>query len=296
MNYRKYPKYYEYISEVVDKCAHKWIILDDKGFRQYRIDKFHDIKSELPKGKLIKITPAMCKSYSCAICGRKKVHDLMQRLKRVDLKGYRFFTLTLKNDYSKENTESNLQRISECFNKLNKQLRKKEHFKDLQYFRVVEVGKSGMVHVHGIWNKYIPTKDLGMMWYKITGDSFRVKPERIKSHSDAVNYLYKYLTKNIAGDQERHDAQLFGLDLINTAKLFYENGKRRYCASREFFPKFVKEETHYLPYYFESEEPESVEKVIKSLVKNYGLKLEHFDLTLYDASEEFLFDLFFDSS
>ena len=292
MNYRKYPKYYEYISEVVNKCAHKWIILDDKGFRQYRIDKFHDVQAELPKGKLIKITPAMCKSYSCPICGRKKVHDLMQRLKRVDLKGYRFFTLTLKNDYSKENTEKNLQRISECFNKLNKQLRKKSGFKDLQYFRVVEVGTNGMVHIHGIWNKYIDTKTLGMMWYKITGDSFRVRPERIKSRSDAVNYLYKYLTKNVARDQERHDAQLFGLDLINTAKLFYENGKRRYCSSRGFFPKLVKEATNYLPYYFESEEPACVEKVILKLKRDYNLKEENFDFTLFDVSDEFLINLF----
>ena len=295
MNRRKYPKYYEYISEVVDKCAHKWIILDDKGFRQYRIDKFNDVKAELPKGKLIKITPAMCKSYSCPICGRKKVYDLINRLKRVNLKGYRFFTLTLKNEFSKENTEKNLLRISECFNKLNKQLRKDAQFKDLQYFRVLEVGKDGMVHIHGIWNKYIETKKLGMMWYKITGDSFKVKPERIKSRSDAIRYLFKYLTKNIARDDERHDPSLFGLDLINTAQLFYENGKRRYCASRGFFPSKEKTDSNYLPYYFESEEPACVEKVIKKLVTDYKLKKENFDFTLYDASDEFLIDLF-DSS
>ena len=155
---RKYTKYSDYVKNVVNKCSHQWLIMDNVQFRDYRIDKYNEIPSKLPSGKLIRIIPARCKSYSCQICGRKKVYDLIERLRAVDLKGYRFFTLTLRNEYSKENTEKNLQRISEYFNKLNKKLRKLEGFKGLEYFRIVEVGKDGMVHIHGIWNKYIDQK------------------------------------------------------------------------------------------------------------------------------------------
>jgi len=293
---RKYTKYSDYVKNVVNNCSHEWLIMDNVHFRAHRIDKFQGVNSELPKGKLIRIIPARCKSYSCKICGKKKVYDLLDRLRHVDLRGYRFFTLTLRNEYSKENTEKNLNRISECFNKLNKKLRKMDPYKKLEYFRVTEVGNDGMVHIHGLWNIYIPIKTLGKIWFDITGDSFKVKPERVKSKKDAMKYLFKYLTKNIQPAQiDEYDNDFFGLDLVNTAKLFYENGKRRYQASRKFFPKAVKKTTEFLPYYFESEDSPSIEKTIKSLVENFGLKREHFDFSLYDNSDLFLQNLF-DSS
>lgn len=293
MNNRKYSNYYDYVKNVVENCSCKWIIMDRKDFRDYRIDDFNEIPgAEMPKGELIKIIPAKCKSYSCPTCGRKKVYDLMDRLRAVDLKGYRFFTLTLRNEYSETNTIKNLKRIAECFNKLNKMLRKDKRFKTLEYFRVLEVGNDGMVHVHGIWNKYIPTRELGMMWYKITKDSFIVRPERIKSQSDAVRYLYKYLSKNIADDSQTTDPNLFGLDLINTAKLFYENGKRRYQASRKFFPKAVKKVSKFLPYWFEASTENEIENSLKNLINNYKLKRENFNFSLYDASDQFLHILF----
>lgn len=285
---RKYEKYYDYVEEVVKKCSHSWLIQERKDSRNWRIAKLDGNNIPKPEGKLFKITPARCKSYSCPICGRKKVIDLMKRLKKVDLRGYRFFTLTLKNEYSKENTEYNLKRITECFNKLNKQLRKIPSFKGLEYFRVIEVGNDGMVHIHGLWNKYIDTRTLGMMWFKITGDSFRVKPERVKSKNDAVKYLYKYLVKNCLTAYQERDPELFGLEIINTAQLFYENGKRRYQASRNFFPKNEKEYSDYLPLGFESNDSENIEKEIKYLMSEYDLSISNFDTTYYDESDLFL--------
>lgn len=291
---RKYNTYQEYIQKVVNNCAHSYLILESKDFRQWKINKYYGSKDDLPKGKHIKIIPARCKSYSCPVCGMHKVHELLKRLKSVNFKGYRFFTLTLKNKYSVEDTEKNFLRMSECFNKLNKRLRKDERFKDLEYFRIMEVGKNGMVHMHGIWNKYIPIKELSAMWLKITGDSYRAIPERIKSKGDAIRYLYKYLTKNARFNEidSDKDPQLFKQGVINAAQLFYENGKRRFQASRNFFSKAEKPTCNYLPYYNETSDTHEIEKVISDLVKQFKLKKEHFDFENYFESEQFLYHLF----
>jgi len=219
--HRVYSSYYEYVEKVVSKCQHKYVILDRKDFRDYRLNitnkNYYKTPPELPKGKLIKVVTAKCKSYSCPICGRKKVYDLVDRLKDIDFKKYRFFTLTLKNKYNFDDTEKNLKRVSICFNKLNLALRKKPQYKGLEYFRVTEIGKDGMVHLHGIWNKYIPVKELSEMWEKITKDSFIVHVERIKTKLDVIDYLYKYLTKSVASKDQLIDPALFNMDLQNSA-------------------------------------------------------------------------------
>lgn len=290
--HRVYPSYYEYVSNVVDKCGHKYIILDRKDFRSYRFESQSNPNAKLPDGKLVKITPAKCKSYSCPICGKKKVLDLMEKLKHVDLAKYRFFTLTLKNKKTFSDTEKNFLRIAKCFNKLNLALRKKPQFKGLEYFRVIEIGKDGMVHIHGIWNKYVPGAMLSQMWLQITKDSFVVKVERIKNKKDAVQYLYKYLTKTAAVKNKNLDPAFFNNDKSNAAAMFYENNKRRHQASRKFFPKDSVKKTDYLPYYYESETAKTVENTISSLARQYDLKMENFDFTYYFESDLFIAHLF----
>lgn len=300
---RKYHKFEDYVENVVKKCSHGYLILDHKDFRKYRFETQVNKNAKLPTGKLIKIVPARCKSYSCPICGKKKVLDLLDLLKGVNLSKYRFFTLTLKNAYSSDNTEQNLKRISECFNKLNKKLRKKAEFKNLEYFRVIEIGKNGNVHIHGIWNKYIDQVYLSKLWLSITKDSYRTKVERIKSKNDAVSYLYKYLTKLsvLKDDKDFIDERLFEKDFFdgNSEKLFYENGKRRWAVSRNFFNKELKKKikernNNYVPYYYEAETVETVEITVKAIRERYGLKLEHFDFSRYYESDQFLINLFKD--
>lgn len=290
---RKYPSYSEYVTNVVNLCSHKWLIMDHKKFREFRAEKFGNDKAVLPKGKLIKIVPARCKSYSCPICGQKKVFDLIDRLKGLRLSNYRFFTLTLKNNFTLDDTEKNINRINSCFNDLNKKLRKREGFKDLEYFKVVEIGKDGMVHIHGIWNKYIPVKKLSQLWTTVTGDSYRVDLKRIKSSSDAMKYIFKYLTKNVARHNQEYQMSFFNTEVGNSAAMFYENGKRRFSSSRNFFNKAVKPTADYVPYYYESENPESIEIVIQSLIKQFGLKKEHFDFRSYTESDEFIENTFY---
>jgi len=225
----------------------------------------------------------------------------MDLLKTVDLKNYRFFTLTLKNLYSSDDTEKNIKRISDCFNKLNKQLRKQKQFETLEYFRVVEIGKNGMVHIHGLWNKFIDQTYLSKLWLSITKDSYRVKVERIKSKGDAVNYLFKYLTKlsNIKDpdfvDQRLFDKEVFQIE--NSEQLFYENGRRRWSVSRNFFSKQAKQavkdkKKDWLPYYYEEVNGREVEVCIESLKRQYNLTLEQFDFSRYFQSDLFIYDLF----
>ncbi len=290
--HRVYASYYEYVSNVVDKCGHKWLILDSKGFRKYRFAAQSDPGAKLPGGKLIKITPAKCKSYSCPICGKKKTLDLVQRLKTVNLSKYRFFTLTLKNEKTYSDTEKNLLQISKYFNKLNLTLRKNPKYKGLEYFRVTEIGKDGMVHVHGIINKYIPIQELSAIWLKITKNSYRTKIERIKNKKDAIQYLYKYLTKDVAAKNRNIDPSFFNKDKNNSAALFYELNKRRFCSSRKFFPVQVEKNSDWLPYYFESETEKTVEIVLESMKRQYNLKIENFDLDNYFGSEQFIYELF----
>lgn len=293
--HRKYFSYYDYVDNVVKKCSHKWLILDSKDFRSYRIAKFADpnFKESLKPGVHIKITPAKCKSYSCPICGKKKVMDLVKRLNTVNLNKYRFFTLTLKNKMNLDNTEENLKKISSYFNKLNLTLRKKPEYKGLEFFRVVEIGKDGMVHIHGIWNKYIPSAYLSELWFKITKNSFIVSVEKIKNKKDAIQYLYKYLTKDVSKTDMQINPELMNMNLLNNAAIFYETGKRRFQASRKFFPKESKKEKEFLPYYFEESDSKTVEETILSLIKNYGLKKSNFDFEYYNESDLFIDNLFF---
>ena len=290
--HRVHASYYEYVSNVVDKCGHKYLILDSKNFRSYRFASQSDVNAKLPAGKLMKITPAKCKSYSCPICGKKKTLDLVERLKTVDLKKYRFFTLTLLNKKTLVDTEKNLQEVSKHFNKLNLALRKKPQYKGLEYFRVTEIGKDGMVHVHGIINKYIPIQELSAMWLKITKHSYRTKIERIKNKKDAVQYLYKYLSKDVAAKNRNLDPAFFNKDKNNSAALFYELNKRRFCASRKFFPNKLEKKSDWLPYYYEAETQKTVEVVIESVKRQYNLKLDQFDFDNYFGSEQFIFELF----
>jgi hypothetical protein len=290
--HRTHASYYEYVSNVVDKCGHKYLVLQTKSFRDYKVSLNSNPEQPVPGGIHYKITPQKCKSYSCPICGKKKVLDLVDKLKTVDFKKYRFFTLTLKNKKNYDDTEKNLLRVSKCFNRLNNNLRKKPEFKNLEYFRVTEIGNDGMVHIHGVWNKYVPVKLLSEMWEKITTDSYIVNVKRIQSKKDVTNYLFKYLTKDVAKNDMRIDPSFFNLDLKNSAALFYESGKRRYNSSRNFFPKVSVKKSDWLPYYFESSDVKTVENFIVASIRQFKLKKENFDFSNYYESEQFLYEIF----
>ena len=290
--HRVHASYYEYVRNVVDKCGHKYLVLQSKEFRDYKVSLNSNPDQSVPKGKHYKITPKKCKSYSCPICGKKKVLDLVDRFKKVDFSKYRFFTLTLKNKKNYDDTERNLKRVADSFNKLNNNLRKKPQYKGLEYFRVTEIGTDGMVHIHGVWNKYVPVAQLSEMWEKITKDSYIVNVKRIQSKKDVSNYLFKYLTKDIAKSDMHIDPVFFNLNIKNSAALFYETGKRRYNSSRKFFPPETEKSSDWLPYYFEDSDVKTVENFILASIRQFNLTMENFDFTNYYESEQFIYEIF----
>jgi hypothetical protein len=293
IRHRVYKSYYDYIDNVVTKCGHKYLIMDNVKFRDYRIEAANNPNVKKFAGVALKVHPAKCKSYSCPYCGSKKVYDLVDRLKQVNLAKYRFFTLTLKNKKDNlDNTLENLDRVASCFNKLNNKLRKDPRYKGLEYFRVTEIAAGGMVHIHGIWNKYIPSHELCKIWQQITKDSYIVKVERIKNKADAIRYLYKYLTKDVAKKDYQIDPALFNMDLQNSAAMFYELGKRRFAASRNFFPKGGKKVSEFVPYWFEAYPEKDIEQTLYNLVKTYNLTKDQIDLNQYYSSDLFLEELF----
>lgn len=291
----KYPKFEDHIKNVCNHCGNSYLVLEKKELRYYRIAKNEGVELPLPGGVGLKVIPASCKSWACKFCGKKKVNDLLKRMKVKDLKGYRFFTLTLKNGYTLKNTEYNFDRIGKCFHKLNNKLKRGKRFKDFQFFKIIETGSGGMVHIHGIWNIYIPVIELSAMWTKITGDSYKVHLARIGSTKELTDYLFKYLTKNTVEYYGNSDPGLFSLNIHFAPKLFYENNKRRHTSSRKFFegiPEMIKD---FLPYGFGDEGTGGVEAALSFFYKVVGLKKEQFDLTNYFGSDQFV-DLLFDSS
>ncbi len=291
----KYPKFSDHIEHVCNHCGNSYLILEKKELRCYRHAKNEGIEQPIPEGIGLKVIPASCKSWACKFCGKKKVNDLLKRLKAKDLKGYRFFTLTLKNGYTIDNTEYNFERIGKCFQKLNNKLKRDKRFKDFQFFKIIETGSGGMVHIHGLWNIYIPVKELSAMWFKITKDSYKVDLRRIGNTKELTDYLFKYLTKNTVDYYGNSDPGLFGLNIHFAPKLFYENNKRRQTCSRKFFNGIPERIKDFIPYGFGDENISGVESALSFFYKVVGLKKNQFDLKNYFGSDQFI-ELLFDTS
>lgn len=289
---KTHRNYNDYVENVVNKCSHAWVVNWSEELRNYNRAKLSGVKAVLPPGKHLRVIPSRCRSYSCPICGAKKTFDLLERLRGMDLTRYRFFTLTMKNAYTLSDTEKQLNKITACFNRLNIKLRKLKEFKGLEYLRIIEIGKDGMVHIHGVWNKYIPIKKLSSYWFQITGDSYKVDLRRIHNSRDVYNYIFKYMTKDVTQYNITPDPTLINLDLGNTARIFYEFNKRRFQASQNFFPKKKKTKSRWLPFYYEKVSEHEVESALKYAVREWNLKPEHVDLGLYDSSDLFLTEVF----
>ena len=88
------------------------------------------------------------------------------------------------------------------------------------------------------------------------------------------------------------DPALINMDLTNSAALFYENGKRRYCSSRGFFDNVKKKKSEWKLRYYESNNEQTVESLLQYFVHRYGLKQENVNFDYYFGSEQFLYELF----
>lgn len=76
------------------------------------------------------------------------------------------------------------------------------------------------VHLHAlIEGKYLPHQVLKAKWWAITGDSFIVDIRDVKSESDAIHYITKYVSKPL-------DRSVFGDDKTLSTAIESMHGKR----------------------------------------------------------------------
>jgi len=303
------PNFEDHINNVVRLCGTSNLIFEHTLFRDYRIERTEieniniDLRREKKKPmslpdkpdlkKIIKVIPHSCKSWACSYCGSVKVETLLKRLHKKDLTGYRFFTLTLKSAYDIESTKIDFKIIGSHFRKLIQKLKRLPQYKDLQYIKVCEIGSgSGMVHLHGVWNKYIPVELLSKYWLSITGDSFKVYLKKIYNAKAISKYLYKYLTKDATDRHAEYPPELFSLNIPSASKLFYECEKRRFTTSLNFWDKKQKRDSNYKIYGFDAQDDAGIQRDIKYFYTAYQLKESQFDFKYYYNSELFLENLF----
>lgn len=302
------PKFEDHINNVVKLCGTSNLIFEHYEFRDYRIERneIENINKDLPPGnkkyclpdqpklkKIIKVIPHSCKSWACSYCGSVKVETLLKRLNKKDLTGYRFFTLTLKSAYDIESTKIDFKIIGSHFRKLIQKLKRLPQYKNLQYIKVCEIGSdSGMVHLHGVWNKYIPVELLSKYWLSITGDSFKVYLKRVYNAKAISKYLYKYLTKNAVDKFPEDPPEFFNLTIPSASKLFYECEKRRFTTSLNFWDRKQKRDSVYKIYGFDPQDSNGIERDLKYFYTTFDLKESQFDLTHYYNSSQFLEVLF----
>lgn len=134
-----------------------------------------------------------CKKQTCSYCNFIRSRGVADRIMSYNnFSSLRFFTLTSLNVNS--DFSSTICQLEKSFRKLYKILKKT--YPNLAYFKVFEVGKNGMVHLHGLWNIYIDVKELSALWADISG-AYRVWLNKVRSPRNVQKYLTKYLTKTL---------------------------------------------------------------------------------------------------
>jgi len=171
-----------------------------------------------------KITPLplFCSSYFCQHCKDLKVKILFKKI-FCGLKNetWRFATFTTNRTFHSD--EDNLNIINHAWNKMLTVLRKRFH--DFKFIKVLEISDSGFVHLHVLFNIWIPQEFLRHHWEKYTG-AFIVNIERPKNLRSSAAYIAKYISKNCN-------------DFSNLKK-FFLNRKRKFSFSRNWNFRFKK--------------------------------------------------------
>jgi hypothetical protein len=97
---------------------------------------------------------------------------------------------------------------------------------------IVELGsRNNNLHLHAFtYGPYIPQRKLSSTWNKITGDSYVVHIEKVRSPKQASNYVLKYIAKP-PGRDSYHDLASYSMAIkgsrrLRTIGIFYNAIKR----------------------------------------------------------------------
>ena len=147
---RDQESYDKHLSNVVGSCCKTWLVL----------------KSNTLLGEQYLLIPKRCKSNYCPNCRKENLYKLRKAMfisMRKDK--WRLCTLTFP-DHTK-NIEEALHESTLQFKRLTRALRKMQP--NIKYIRSIEVHKSGFIHLHCVFNKFIPIAYISEQWKKVGG-------------------------------------------------------------------------------------------------------------------------------
>lgn len=239
-------------------CSQRWRILTLKP-------SFN--KSSTENLTPIRIVPCRCNSKACPDCSRLYYNKIRKNFRTISVSNrWRFFTLTSIHVEGCEKQELELLEVH--FSELRKKLKRK--FPEFQYFAVKELSPSGMWHIHGLWNIYLPILQLSYWWKSISG-AYRCDLQKVRNPVGAINYIFKYCFKSVNNHEEKRS--------------LYECNSRKFTTSRGLLNKCNNQNPYTSEVGITYSVPELKEKLLNILV--------HSEYTTDDFSS-FNYPYFFD--
>jgi len=133
-----------------------------------------------------------CGQFNCPYCRELKKKKLARLIRKAcPVSDFSMLTLTLRQN--SDDLKKNWFELSKFWDILLKRL--KRQYPKIKYFRVVELQKNGMPHIHALINFYTPKWLIRAMWKDITKDSFICRFEKIRT--SCAEYILKYFSKSI---------------------------------------------------------------------------------------------------
>lgn len=159
------------------KCENgRWLVL-----RRVENESIHYKKVYIP-----------CQTYGCPVCRIKRNRKLYKLItKHCPKKDYHMLTLTLI--LNNDPLSVNWKKLNKMWDILLKRLKRK--YGKVKYFRVMEITKNGMPHIHALINCFMPKWLLKIIWKKISGGSYICKFEKVRD--SCAGYILKYFYKAI---------------------------------------------------------------------------------------------------
>ena len=156
---RSIESFQDHINNKVAMCCTSWLVLR---------------RSTLAGQEYI-ITPNRCSSNFCPICRHYNIHKLRRTLiATMSYDRWRLATLTFKHTPSaiEEALTSSSLMFKRTLNKIRKKTRR------LKYIRTIELHKSHMIHLHVVFNRYIPVDLLRTTWQAQGGGIVDIRANR----------------------------------------------------------------------------------------------------------------------
>ncbi len=181
------------------------------------------------------VVPTTCKTWGCQVC-RNKVRQLtaLKMMFGCLSTGGPSLFITLTYRKRPGDRTRNARSVAMDWAALWRRLKEKEAWRNAAWVKVPELTKAGQVHLHGIvvmadgkdtcrtssrnrkaWMEKVCSAnclehDLARTWYDITGDSFIVDCQIVRSVAGTAGYVQKYMSKSFQGERAAMESLGFG--------------------------------------------------------------------------------------